>query len=190
MSAHEAGASRRAGLVRPPDVLGVGRPRPRDCWQLSWWTGRGLLHGAGHGSLLDRCIAVVALFGWLMGWFWLLPAIHRHRLGRPDLIWYGSPHEDHTVWSVKATVTDGQTTWAFADHVSAHPGQRLGEALRAKVRPALLAAADANGVTITATAGSAKLARRYQDETPGLKDVGRALPRGRRLVRRPVKPRS
>ncbi|MCM3556363.1 hypothetical protein M3697_14830 [Janibacter melonis] len=76
--------------------------------------------------------------------------------------------------------------WLISAHASADPGHGEGAALRALLLPVIVTAADEGGVAIVATAANRTLARRYMAELPGLRDVGRGFPRGRRLRREPA----
>lgn len=77
--------------------------------------------------------------------------------------------------------------WLVQDHQSRHPGTGAGRVLRGLVMPALVEAADRDGVVIYTTAANPRLAALYTAELPGLRDVGRGRPRGRRLRRTPVR---
>lgn len=75
--------------------------------------------------------------------------------------------------------------WLVQDHQSRRPGTGAGRALRGLMMPALMEAADRDGVVIYTTAANPRLAVQYTAELPGLRDVGRERPRGRRLRRIP-----
>lgn len=102
-------------------------------------------------------------------------------LRRRSARYYVSPFMD-AVLAVVAT-SDG---WHIEDHVAARPGTGRGRILRALVLPTLCSAADAASIPIYTTAANERLAADYSAELPGLLDVGRGYPRGRRLRRDPI----
>lgn len=82
-------------------------------------------------------------------------------------------------------IAASQHGWAVQDHVAERPGTGQGRALRALVLPELIRAADVAGIPIIATAANKTLAKQYAAELPGLVDVGRGIPRGRKMQRQP-----
>lgn len=78
--------------------------------------------------------------------------------------------------------------WRLSDHISARPRTGSGKRLRDSLYRPLMEAADRAGVTIRANAADDRLAQVYSNELPGLVDVGRAWPRGRKLERQPQRP--
>ncbi|MDO5633441.1 MAG: hypothetical protein Q4G34_01015 [Micrococcus sp.] len=90
--------------------------------------------------------------------------------------WYLSRDRD-AVLAIRAR--RGQ--WRIAEHVCSRPGTGQGRALRDVLLPALSPVAIEEGLTITMNAASPRLAKTYLELLPGLRDVGPAFPRGRRL---------
>lgn len=163
----------------PPAVEGVSRARPADAPRLLWWSQTGLRHGLSKGHWGARALSGLLWFGWWPA-FPLVVIIQAVRLGRRDIRYYLS-REGDAVLAIRTT----RTGWKVEDHLSAQPGTGAGAKLRRQLLPALTAAADAAGVPIHATAASTELAARYAHELPGLVNVGRGWPRGRRLHRDP-----
>ena len=93
--------------------------------------------------------------------------------------WAGAIAQRDAVLGVVAT----NKGWHVTDHVTTRTGTGRGRPLRALVLPELRAAADAAGIPIYTTAAHERLAAEYSAELPGLVDVGRARPRGRKLRR-------
>jgi len=165
--------------VHPPAVEGVSRARPVDAPRLLWWSQTGLRHGMGKGHWGARTLSGLLWFGWWPA-FPLVAIVQAVRLGRQDIRYYLS-REGDAVLAIRVT----RTGWKVEDHLSAQPGTGAGARLRRQLLPALTAAADAAGVPIHATAASTELAAQYTHELPGLVDVDRGWPRGRRLRRDP-----
>jgi hypothetical protein len=165
---------------RPPAIPGAPAARPVDALRLVWWLERGLLHGARHGRGAGRALSAFAAALWWPTAPVLLPIqaalITSHRTR-----YYMTPQRD-AVLAVIAT----RRGWKVENHATARPGTGQGRALRALVIPALLVVADNHHVPILATAANDNLAAMYAAELPGLVDVGRGVPRGRRLRRRPA----
>lgn len=164
-------------VPRPPEVTGFPAARERDVLRLTWWAEWGFLHGATRGSVGARAFSVFLAAAWwpslpvlLVGQLWALR--------RGTARYYFSPSRDAVLALVARP--DG---WHVAEHSAAAPGAGRGRALREALMPPLLAAADAQGVAVHATAANRTLARQYSTELPGLVDVGRGLFRGRRLQR-------
>lgn len=117
-----------------------------------------------------------------MGWL-VLPitvAVQAYVMNRPDRRYYLSRERD-ALLGIVAT-PEG---WNMADHVTARTGTGRGRALRQLVFPELCAAADVAGIAIFTTAAHKRLAAEYSAELPGMVDIGRGYPRGRRLRRAP-----
>lgn len=108
-------------------------------------------------------------------------AVQAYLLRRPAARYYISPERD-AVLAVVATAEG----WHVEDHIAARPGTGRGKALRTLVMPELRDRADADGIAIYTTAANERLARQYEDELPGLVDVGRGNPRGRKMRREPA----
>lgn len=162
----------------PPRLADVPEPGGRDALRLVWWARRGYEHGARAGRGAGRTLSAVLAVLWWLAVPLSLPvqlALLRRRHAR---YFYMSPSRD-AVLAVVAT----ERGWHIEDHASARSGTGQGRALRARVMPELTAAADAAGVPIYTTAANEHLAQRYTEELPGLIDVGRGWPRGRRLHR-------
>lgn len=164
---------------RPPPVPGLPTASWRDAPRLTWWAQRGFLHGASRGSSGSRAFSAFLAVAWapctpilLVGQAWAIR--------RPRTRYYLSPNRD----AVMAVVAR-HNGWHVQEHSSAVPGTGRGRALRQLLVPALLAAADHEGVTVHATAANRTLAGQYAHELPGLVDVGRGTIRGRRLQRPP-----
>lgn len=164
-------------VPRPPEVPGLPTASGLDAFKLIWWAERGFLYGAWRGSAGPRALSAFLAVAWwpctpvlLLG-EWLA-------LRRPDARYYLSSGRD----AVLAVVArpDG---WHVQEHYAAVPGTGRGRALRERLVPALLGAADEHGVVIHATALNRGLAEQYSAQVPGLVDVGRGRIRGRRLQR-------
>lgn len=164
----------------PPALTGVPGPRPVDVWRLVWWTERGFLHGMRHGTAGGRALSTALAVLWWPALPVLLP-VQAALTARPSARYYLSPTRDAAL-----TVVATRRGWLVEGHSCAHPGIGRGRALRALVLPELLAAADTHHVAIHTTAATSALAARYAAELPGLVDVGRGFPRGRRLRRAPA----
>lgn len=166
-------------VARPPTIEGVSVPGWRYAIRFQWWAQKGYWYGAWHGRLAGRVFSTfMAIMWWpaaLLGF-----AVQACMLIRPAARYYLSPERD----AVLAVVTTAGG-WSVDDHISKHPGTGRGKALRALVMPELCARADAEQIAIYATAANERLARQYAEELPGLVDVGRGSPRGRRLRREP-----
>lgn len=167
---------------RPPEVAGLLTPRPADAPRLVWWLQVGFLHGMTKGGLGGRLLSGVLWFGWWPA-FPLVVVVQAVLLGSRRSRYYLSPARD-AVLAIRAT---GQG-WLVQDHQSRRPGTGAGRALRARLLPVLVAAADREAVALYTTAATAGLAGLYAAELPGLTDIGRAWPRGRRLHRTPRGP--
>lgn len=76
--------------------------------------------------------------------------------------------------------------WRIVDHAVDRPGSGNGKALRDRIQPDLLAAADRQHVPIVARAASTALADQYEVAVPGLQRRRRAFPRGVLMRREPV----
>ncbi|MBX9244647.1 hypothetical protein ICW40_07465 [Actinotalea ferrariae] len=152
-------------------------PRPIDCLRIVWWAQLGYLHGARRGRLAGRLAS-----GFLALMWWptlpLLVIAQALLLARPRARYYMSPQRDAVI-----AVVASSDAWEIGEHLSAHPGHGRGRALRELMTAPVLAAADTTGIDVRANAATAELARRYITDIPGLVDVGRAFPRGRRLLR-------
>ena len=143
-------------------------------------TRRGYEHGIWAGRGAGRAFSAVLAILWWPALPLSLP-VQLVLLRRRRARYYISPSRD----AVLAVVATGRG-WHVEDHASARPGTGQGRALRAYVLPELTAAADAAGIPIYTTAANEHLAQQYAEELPGLVDVGRGRPRGRRLHRPPA----
>ena len=162
---------------RPPTIAGLPEPRTIDTWRITWWNQIGYLHGARRGHGAGRAFSAVLAIMW---WFSLpLLLVVQHGLNRRRSVrYYMSPTKDAVL-----AVAASRKGWAVQDHVAERPGTGQGRALRALVLPELTKAADAAGMRISATAANKTLAMQYAAELPGLVDVGRGIPRGRKMQR-------
>lgn len=164
---------------RPPTVPGLSEPGARYALRLLWWSQRGYWHGARHGRRAGRAFsAVLAILWWPAAPIGAI--VQAYLLSRPAARYYLSPERD----AVLAVVATGEG-WHVEDHIAERPGTGRGKALRTLVLPALRARADAAGITIYTTAANERLGRQYAEELPGLVDVGRGNPRGRKMRREP-----
>ena len=165
--------------ARPPAVAGVPEPGARYALRLLWWSQRGYWYGARHGRLAGRIFsAFLAIMWWPAAP--VGAAVQAYLLRRPAARYYLSPERD-AVLAVVATAEG----WHVEDHIAAHAGTGRGKALRTLVMPELRDRADADGIAIYTTAANERLGRQYADELPGLVDVGRGNPRGRKMRREP-----
>jgi hypothetical protein len=165
--------------ARPPALAGVEEPGARHALRLLWWSQRGYWYGAWHGRFAGRLFSTFLAIMWWPS----LPigvAVQAYLLRRPAARYYLSPEQD-AVLAVVATAEG----WHVEDHIAAHPGRGRGKALRALVLPELRDRADADGIAIYTTAANERLGRQYAEELPGLVDVGRGNPRGRKMRREP-----
>ena len=168
---------------RPPEVDSLPTPRAGDVVRLVWWLQVGFRHGiaggSSGGSAGGRLLSGVLWLGW---WptFPLLVIVQALLLGSRRSRYYLSPDRE-AVLAIRAT----RWGWLVQDHQSRRPGTGAGRALRAQLMPALVDAADRESVAIYTTAANPRLATLYTAELPGLVDVGRGWPRGRRLHRAP-----
>lgn len=167
-------------IPRPPRLADVPEPGARDALRLVWWARRGYEHGIWAGRGAGRAFSAVLAILWWPALPLSLP-VQLVLLRRRRARYYISPSRD----AVLAVVATGRG-WHVEDHASARPGTGQGRALRAYVLPELTAAADAAGIPIYTTAANEHLAQQYAEELPGLVDVGRGRPRGRRLHRPPA----
>lgn len=171
------GADRLA--PRPPAVAPLLTPRAVDAVRLIWWLQLGFLHGMSKGSPGGRLLSGVLWFGWWPA-FPLVVSMQTLMLGSRRSRYYLSPGRD-AVLAIRVTGRG----WLVEAHQSSRPGTGAGRALRARLVPTLVDAADRDNVAIYTTAATARLAARYATELPGLVEVGRGWPRGRRLRRAP-----
>jgi len=167
---------------RPPEIAAAPPPRVRDWIRGTGWLGRMYVHELKKSrGVVAKTAATVQLGGYgisspiLLG---LAPVVPW--LKRKSTRYYMTPARD-----ARLGITAKADGWHFADHLSSRPGEKKGEALRDLIRGPLLAEADRLGVVIHLTAANDKVAGIYNRELPGLVDVGRGFPRGRRLERRP-----
>lgn len=161
---------------RPPTVAGTVPLRWIDGLRILGWTEIGYIHAAVRGSV------VAGLFS--MAWVLSIPVL---LLAQPFIVarrnarYYMTPERDAVLAVV--TTKDG---WKIDDHLSATPATGQGAVLRAILLTDLVTTADHHQLTIHATAAHPKLMARYITDLPGLVDVGRAWPRGRKLRRQPA----
>lgn len=166
---------------RPPPVPGCPRMTVCRVQRLWRWNQRGYRHGTTKGSWVRRRVAG-ALF---LGWWAMAPAMLALQFwmtARRSTRYYCDP-ADTTVLAI----TGHRNHWSIGDHASAKPGSQQGRRLRQLLLPTLTAYADAHGIAITANAAVPALVTRYAEDLPGLHDVGRALPRGRKMRREPAR---
>lgn len=165
---------------RPPKIDGTAQPRIRDVFRTLWWAEIGYWHSARRGRFTGRAMPTFLALAWWPTLLVLVVVQWATILWSPWSRHYMSPERD-AIFGVRA----GRGTWQLNNHGCSRPGTGQGQALRALIAPQLIAAADARGVAITATAAVPQLAEIYQAELPGLVDVGPGFPRGRRLRRDP-----
>lgn len=168
---------------RPPTLPGVPEARSySDAWRISWWILRGSIYGMGHGSCYGRigssllALSQGVLFIPVTFTMWGL-------MHRPWVRYYMSP-ERNAVLGIVAK----RGAWHIVDHVAAQPGHRQGKALRDRLIAPLTIAADSAGIEVCTVAANRTLADQYMAQVPGMVDVGRGIPRGRKLRRPPVEP--
>lgn len=164
----------------PPVVQGAPAARLRDALRIVWWSQRGYRHGAAHGHPAARALSALL---WCVSWvvFPLSVLIQLALLGRRRARYYMTPTGD-AVLAITATAKG----WQVADHLCARPGTGQGRPLRDLVLPPVRVFADETGTMLYLTAVNKKMARTYAADLPGLHDVGRAWPRGRRMRREPT----
>lgn len=164
---------------RAPEIPGTRTLGPSDADLLNRWARIGYRYGGSRGSWWARGFSWVV---WLISWptALLTKAVHRGDLRRQYNRYYLSPAGDATL-AVKAN----RHGWTLADHLSQAPGTGAGQHLQDLLLPHLLRVADQANITIKINAANQTLADRYMAKIPDLVDVGRAFPRGRRLVRAP-----
>ena len=175
----------RTARSRPPlppaHIEGTITANLRDVAQLAWLVERGFVLAAtteGNPALTRAACRLAAAAFWP-----LLPAaltLQTALTARPGARYYLTPTRDAVL-----AVAVRHDAWHIYCHVAERRGAGQGRALRALVAPALCAAADASGTPIEAAALTARLARLYQAEFPGVADHGPAFPQGRRLRREP-----
>lgn len=168
------GEPRQEETPRPPTVAGTV--------PLRWYDGLRLFHWGGK-SCWRGSLRSVRGDAWFAGWVLAVPLslpVQLFSVARRKARYYMSPERD-AVLAIVAT----SKGWKIGDHLSATQGTGRGAALRSILLPELSALADRDQLTIHAAAAHPKLAARYTAELPGLTDVGRAWPRGRKLHRPP-----
>lgn len=166
---------------RPPAVPGCPSITARRVLLLWWWGQRGYRHGTTKGSRLRRA-AARALY---LGWWAIAPAMLALQFwmtARRSTRYYLDP-----AGTAVLAITGHRNRWSIGDHASAKPGSKQGRGFRKLLLPTLTAYADAHAITITTNAAVPALATRYAEDLPGLLDVGRALPRGRKMRREPAR---
>lgn len=163
----------------PPSIPGIPEARIRDGARIWAWTAGGLLYGMLHGPFLGRLGSSVLAVLWIAA-APLGIVLQSAMIGRPWARYYLIPEKDAVLGIVARA--DG---WEVTDHVASAPGKGRGAALRTRLLPELTARADALQVPVYANAATKGLADRYRVEVPGMDDVGRAWPRGRKLRRKP-----
>lgn len=163
----------------PPDVPGVLVASPAMATTVLRWAHAGYQHTLTKPgvSRAARIFARLTLAIWWPMWP-LLYATQRYALNRKTARYYLSA--DRT--AILAVVAR-QNAWNIEDYLSRNPGTGQGKRLAAALFPYLIAECDRQGVAVTLTTAIPQLAARYIAALPGLRDVGRALPRGRRLRR-------
>jgi hypothetical protein len=175
-----------------PSVSGVRAATPADAGTIAWWTLRSVMHRRPlwfkvlifgvlplallllnpWSLLFVSALTLAGTFGWQ--WVALTTRLEVAAIYCPD----GRP-------LASVSVRRGRRAWHPGTHLARTIGVGHGAALRALVVPALLDQADALGVALVATAASESLARRYAADVPGLVDVGKGRPFGRKLRRDP-----
>lgn len=169
-------------MTRPPAFPGLLTADTRMAGTLLRWQRTGYLYAARrHKSPWQaRAFAWYCAIAWWPLWP-LLYALTWTLLTRRNTRYYLS--DDHT--AILAITAKRDASWNLEDHLSCHPGAGHGERLRARLAPTLLTVCDDAGIALTGTTAVPELAALYHLALPGLRDVGKAFPRGRKLRRDP-----
>jgi len=166
---------------RPPPVVGCSAATFGRCLLLFRWGLLGVSYGMKRGPWPGRVVSAVLL---VILWVFApaLLAAQFYAVARPWTRYYSSPTGDAVL-----AVIGHRGRWAIADHLSSAPGTGQGCVLREVLLPVLVAYADHHQLAIiTTTAAAPALAEQYATALPGLRDVGRGFPRGRRMRREPA----
>lgn len=168
--------------MRPPAVPGVLTADPRLAVTLLRWLRTGYLYTARRtkSPWPARALAWYLAAAWWPLWP-ILYAVQWCLLARPSARYYLSA--DRT--SILAITGKRADVWNLEDHASCQPGEGHGERLRDQLIPPLSTVCDEAGITLTCATAVPELAALYQQAIPGLHDIGRAFPRGRKLRRDP-----
>ena len=163
----------------PEEIEGFSLVRPRNAALVTSWYIGGFRHGTRRGPALSRVYSAVMLAGYI-GFYPAAVLEQWIRLSSRRARYYLSRQHDAVLG-----ISAGRDGWRITAHASARPGTGSGAAMRRALLPRLTSVADEQGVTIFATAATGRLAEDYMAEIPDLREVGRGLPRGRRLRRYP-----
>lgn len=163
----------------PPDVPGVLTAGPDMAGTMLRWSRAGYRYTVSRASspraarIVARCILAI----WWPSWP-LLYVVQRLLLRRRRARYYLSTDKTAIL-----AVVASKGTWVIEDHLSCEPGGGHGKRLRDVLVPSLLADGDQRGVAVELATVIPELAALYSQAVPGLDDVGRAWPRGRKLRR-------
>lgn len=176
------GAARR-DVPRLPAIDGTVEPRFVDVVRMPAWAVRGWWHQVLHRRQLASrifCLLLVVAGTVMMP---LLVLVQLWFVHRPASRYYMSQQRDAILGF---TATRGG--WCGSDHAVQHIGAGQGQALRQLVSGPVREHLDGYQLRLTMTAANDQVAAIYQREFPGLVDLGRGFPRGRRLRRDPQQP--
>lgn len=167
--------------IRPPEVPGVQTAGRDMAVTMVAWLRIGYQHTRSRSKSprAARVFARCMLATWWPSWP-LLYVVQWLLLCRRHARYYLSG--DRT--AILAVVA-GRNGWTIEDHLSCQPGKGHGERLRDALIPSLVAECDRRSIAICAATAIPRLTATYMAAVPGLRDVGRAFPRGRRLRRKP-----
>lgn len=167
---------------RPPHVDGVLTAGPDMTRTLLEWSRRGFQHTLSRpdSPTAARRAARMLLIAWWSMWP-LLYVIQRLLLARPNARYYLSADQTAVL-----AIVARRNTWMIEDHLSSDPGTGQGQRLRDALLPALLAECDRLNLAVEMSTAVPELSTLYTTALPGLTDVGRAYPRGRKLRREPA----
>lgn len=166
---------------RPPPVPDCSEMTFQRGLQMFWWNQIGFTYGSNHGPRFGRIVSASLL---VLSWAFTPGslAIQFYCFRRPWVRYYFSPDDDAVL-----AVSGRRDCWYIGEHLSPLPGKGKGELLRDILLPVLSAYADEHHLIITTTAAAPKLAEGYAKALPGLNDVGRGFPRGRKMRREPTR---
>lgn len=173
----------RRRVPRLPAIDGTVEPRFVDVVRMPIWAIRGWWHQVLHRRQLASRIfcLVLVVTGTLM--MPLLVLVQLWFVHRPATRYYMSQQRDAVLGF---TATRGG--WCGSDHAVQHIGAGQGHALRQHISGPIREHLDQHQLRLTMTAANDQVAAIYQREFPGLVDLGRGFPRGRRLCREPQQP--
>lgn len=147
------------------------------------WAIRGWWHQVAHRRQLASrtfCLFLVVAGVRMMP---VLVLVQLWFVYRPATRDYMSPQRDAILG-----FTVSQAGCRGDDHAVQHIGAGQGHALRQWISGPICEHLDRHQLRLTMTAANDQVAEIYQREFPGLVDLGRGFPRGRRLCREPQAP--